>query len=83
MTVAEIGSWLGEVVKPLTAYPEQVVVVSKEDEMGVHYSLNLHKDDMGSVIGKGGNTAEALRTLARAVGAKNRMRVSLKVEEPK
>ena len=37
---------------------------------------------MGTVIGREGATAKALRTLLRIVGAKNNARVNLKLEEP-
>jgi hypothetical protein len=37
---------------------------------------------MGALIGRGGSTAGAIRTLLRIVGAKNNARVNLKIEEP-
>ena len=37
---------------------------------------------MGSVIGRSGQTARAIRTLLRVVGAKNNARVNLKINEP-
>jgi hypothetical protein len=37
---------------------------------------------MGKVIGRQGETAKAIRSLLRVVGAKNNARVNLKIEEP-
>ena len=37
---------------------------------------------MGQVIGRQGQTAKALRTLLRVVGAKHKARVNLKIVEP-
>lgn len=70
------------VVKNLVDNPEDVSTERTVDEMGVLITLNVHKDDMGAVIGKGGATARALRTLLRVVGAKNNARVNLKINEP-
>jgi hypothetical protein len=37
---------------------------------------------MGYVIGRKGQTAQAIRTLLKIVGAKNNARVNLKINEP-
>lgn len=70
------------VVKALVDNPDKVEVARKIDEMGVLLTLKVDPSDMGTVIGRQGNTAKALRTLLRVVGAKNDARVNLKLEEP-
>lgn len=70
------------VVKCLVDNPSDVVVTRKIDEMGVLLTLKVNPADMGTIIGRQGNTAKALRTLLRVVGAKNNARVNLKLEEP-
>lgn len=70
------------VVKALVSHPEDVKVERKVDEMGVLLTLNLNVADMGYVIGKQGQTAKAIRTLVKIVGAKNNARVNLKIMEP-
>lgn len=52
------------------------------DEMGVLITLHLNQEDMGQVIGRMGQTAKAVRTLLRVVGAKHKARVNLKIYEP-
>ena len=37
---------------------------------------------MGKIIGKGGQTAKAMRVLLRLIGSKNQERVNLKILEP-
>jgi len=69
-------------VKALVDHPEDVKVNRTVDEMGVLLTLDVHKDDMGKIIGRAGNTAKALRTLLRVVGMKNDARVNLKINEP-
>ncbi|OGE86347.1 MAG: hypothetical protein A3J48_02510 [Candidatus Doudnabacteria bacterium RIFCSPHIGHO2_02_FULL_46_11] len=69
-------------VKALVDHPEDVRTERKVDEMGVLITLFLNPQDFGQVIGRNGQTAKALRTLLRIVGAKNRARVNLKIYEP-
>ena len=70
------------IVKTLVDHPEDVKIDRKVDEMGVLLNLNLHKEDMGQIIGREGSTVRAIRTLLRIIGLKNHARVNLKIEEP-
>jgi predicted RNA-binding protein YlqC (UPF0109 family) len=74
--------FLEYVVKQIVAHPDDVVVERKVDEMGVLLTLKANKEDMGQIIGKGGQTAKALRVLLRVIGSKNNARVNLKIVEP-
>jgi predicted RNA-binding protein YlqC (UPF0109 family) len=74
--------FLEDTVKILVKNPEDVKTERKVDEMGVLIELTVNPEDMGTVIGKEGNTAKALRTLLRVVGAKNNARINLKIVEP-
>jgi len=51
-------------------------------ERGELITLHINPDDMGYVIGRQGQTARAIRTLLKIVGAKNNARVNLKIFEP-
>lgn len=70
------------VAKALVDNSDAVEVSRKVDEMGVLLTIKVHKDDVGKLIGRQGNTAKALRTLLRVVGMKNHARVNLKIDEP-
>src|SRR3989338_1935193 len=70
------------VVKSLVDHPDDVKSERTIDEMGVLISLHLSPEDMGQVIGRSGQTAKAIRTLLRVVGAKHKARVNLKIIEP-
>lgn len=74
--------FLEYIVKALVDHPEDVKIDRKVDEMGVLLSLKVNPEDMGQIIGKGGSTARAIRTLVRIVGLKSHARVNLKIEEP-
>jgi predicted RNA-binding protein YlqC (UPF0109 family) len=71
-----------QIVKQIVEKPEEVAVERKVDEMGVLITLKVSKDDMGKIIGKGGQTAKAIRVLLRVIGSKNNSRVNLKIVEP-
>ena len=70
------------VVKAIVDHPEDVKTKRSVDEMGVLIELTINPQDMGKVIGKQGQTAKALRTLLRVLGAKMNARINLKIVEP-
>src|SRR6202142_3844749 len=75
-------SFVEYIVKALVDHPEDVKTERVVDEMGVLITLHLNQEDMGQVIGRMGQTAKAIRTLLRVVGAKHKARVNLKIYEP-
>lgn len=70
------------VVKALVNNPNEVETTRTVDEMGVLVTLKVNPEDMGIIIGRGGQNARAIRTLVRVVGAKNNAHVNLRIEEP-
>jgi uncharacterized protein len=70
------------IVKALVDNPDDVRTERTVDEMGVLITLFINPADMGQVIGRMGQTAKAVRTLLRVVGAKHKARVNLKINEP-
>ena len=74
--------FLEYLVKALVDHPSDVKLDRRVDEMGVLLSLRVHPEDMGQIVGKGGSTARAIRSLVRIVGLKNHARVNLKINEP-
>ncbi len=60
----------------LVEHPDHVQVTAVEDDDGtVVLELSVDEDDYGSVIGRGGRTAMALRTVVKAAAVKERRRV--------
>tara|TARA_Y100000310_G_C20298829_1_gene630765 strand:- start:153 stop:461 length:309 start_codon:yes stop_codon:yes gene_type:complete len=52
-----------------------------EDESGLSYEIRVSKNDTGKLIGKQGRVASALRTVAKAAGAKSGVRVQVNVSK--
>jgi predicted RNA-binding protein YlqC (UPF0109 family) len=63
----------------LVAQPDQVSVVEVEEEGATVLELSVADDDYGSVIGRGGRTAAALRAVVKSAGAKQKRRVFLDI----
>ena len=71
-----------DIVKAIVSSPNDVRVDRTVDERGVLLTLFVNPSDIGYVIGRQGQTAKAIRTLAKIIGAKNNARVNLKINEP-
>ena len=51
--------------------PEAVVIEAEDGRRGTSLRLHVAPGDMGRVIGRRGRTAQAIRTVVRAAGAKD------------
>jgi len=56
--------------------PDEVTVIDvSEDDRTTVLELSVGEDDYGSVIGRGGRTASALRTVVKAAAQREKRRV--------
>lgn len=55
------------------------VAQAETDKEGVLFEVKVGKDDVGKVIGKQGRVASAIRTVAKASGAKHGVRIMVNV----
>jgi len=67
------------VVKSLADHPEAVQVTESEGETVVMVELTVAPDDIGRIIGREGRTINAIRSLARILGAKQEKKVSVEL----
>ena len=74
--------FIEQIVRAIVGNPDDVKVERTIDERGVLLTLHINPADMGYVIGRQGQTARAMRTLLKIVGAQNNARVNLKIHEP-
>jgi predicted RNA-binding protein YlqC (UPF0109 family) len=63
----------------LVEQPDRVRVGEVSEEDAVVLELSVADDDYGNVIGRGGRTASALRTVIKSAGAKRNRRVFLDI----
>ena len=78
-TMASMKESVEFIAKSLVDDPSQVHVSEIEGENSVILELRVGPEDMGRVIGKGGRTVNAMRTLIRVLAAKQGKRVTLEI----
>ncbi|MGY1710378.1 MULTISPECIES: RNA-binding protein [Geodermatophilus] len=61
---------LEHLVKGIVDHPEDVTVDLVGGRRGKTLEVRVHPDDLGKVIGRGGRTAKALRTVMTGVGGR-------------
>jgi predicted RNA-binding protein YlqC (UPF0109 family) len=71
-----VKEFLEYLAKGLVEHPDAVRVTQIEEDDGtIVLELSVDEDDYGSVIGRGGRTAMALRTVLKTAAVKERRRV--------
>ena len=61
--------------------PEEVHVTLVEERYANVYELEVDDEDLGKVIGRGGKTARAIRTLVNTIAPKSRKRTLVEILE--
>jgi len=77
----EMKELIEYMAKSLVDHPNLVTVTEIEGEKTSVYELRVAKEDMGKIIGKGGRTAQAMRTLVTAAGMKRGKKAVLEILE--
>jgi predicted RNA-binding protein YlqC (UPF0109 family) len=68
---------LEHLVRGIVQFPDDVRVASRTLRRGNVLEVRVHPDDLGKVIGRGGRTARALRTVIGALAGDNYVRIDL------
>lgn len=63
----------------LVDQPDRVSVKEERDENSLTFFVTVAEEDRGKVIGRGGRTSQALRSVVRAAGALNDDRYQLEI----
>jgi hypothetical protein len=66
-------------VKSLVDHPEDVLVEETREDNMVALELRVAADDLGKVIGKHGNTVNAIRNVLQAAATSRKLRAKLEV----
>lgn len=61
---------LEHLVKGIVAHPEDVRVRMVDSRRGRRLEVRVHPDDLGTVIGRNGRTANALRQVISSIGGR-------------
>ncbi len=68
---------LEHLVKGIVDNPDEVEVVAKQTQRGDLLEVRVNPADLGRVIGRGGRTAKALRTIVSSLADGKRVRVDV------
>lgn len=74
--------FLKYVLENIVEDKDELFVDGNRDELGILLTVKVSQRDMGKLIGKGGQTVKALRTLIRVLGGNASERVNVKILEP-
>ncbi|NYI76356.1 RNA-binding protein [Nocardioides panzhihuensis] len=66
---------LEHLVRGVVDNPDEVSVRDKQLRRGSVLEVRVHPDDLGKVIGRGGRTASAFRTVVSALAGKGGARI--------
>ncbi|MBE6707739.1 MAG: KH domain-containing protein [Ruminococcaceae bacterium] len=70
---------LEDMVRAIVEHPDEVSVSESESAVETVYTLKVAESDMGMVIGKHGNIARAIRTVAKAAARITDKKISVEI----
>jgi len=76
VAIKELAEYL---VKSLADHPEKVELAEREEDDTVVIELKISPDDLGKIIGKSGNTINAIRTVLQTAASSHKKRARLEV----
>lgn len=66
-------------VKSLAEHTESVELIEEDIEDTISLKVRISPEDLGRIIGKGGNTINAIRTVMQAAASSHKKRARLEV----
>jgi predicted RNA-binding protein YlqC (UPF0109 family) len=79
--VAELENLVLLLARSLVEEPDKVEVSGTESDSRVELEIRVSEEDMGKIIGRGGRTIRAIRTVAKAASVNLGKRVSVEVPD--
>jgi hypothetical protein len=77
--MSKVKDLIEYITKSLADKPEDVHISEIEGETSLVLEMRVHSEDMGRMIGREGRTINAMRSLARVLGAKMGKKVTLEI----
>jgi len=66
-------------IKSLADHPEEVELNEREEDDTILIELKISQEDLGKIIGKNGNTINAIRTVLQTAASSRKKRAKLEV----
>ena len=77
----DIADLVRYIAKGLVDKPDEVHVALVDERQASVYELEVAESDLGKIIGRGGKTARALRTLVTQVAPRSKKRILVEILE--
>ncbi|MBN1946598.1 MAG: KH domain-containing protein [Bradymonadales bacterium] len=77
--IAEVVEFLARAV---VSRPDEVIVREEQKAGRVSVDVTVAKEDFGRVIGRNGQTIDAIRTISRVVARRNHVDATVEVVDP-
>jgi len=77
----DVQALVEHLARGLVDEPDAVEVTMVEERDAFVYEIDVGQQDLGKIIGKGGKTARAIRTLVNAVAPRSRKRTLVEILE--
>jgi len=81
MASSDIAELVRYLAKNLVDAPDEVHVALVEERTASVYELEVAESDLGKVIGRGGKTARAIRTLVNTIAPRGKKRTLVEILE--
>lgn len=65
----------------LVEHPEDVKIEEAQDEQGFVFTITVHPEDVGRIIGKGGSVIHSIRNISRIRAIKEGIRAKIIVAD--
>lgn len=69
------------IIKNITLHPDEAVIDEQDMGDSVVYTIHVHSEDMGRVIGKSGKVIKAIRSLSHVAGIRHNKHFRINVAE--
>ncbi len=80
MTIKDqTADFIRYILEQICQEKEAISVEEKVDDQGIIFFIRVAGEDMGKLIGRGGQNISALRTLVRVMGARDGQKIAIKV----
>ncbi len=66
-------------VRSLADHPDEAYLTEHETDESILLELHISPEDIGKIIGKNGNTINAIRTVLQAAASSQKKRIKLEV----
>jgi hypothetical protein len=76
---SKVQGLVHRIVLALVDNPDKVQVTATDSEQGTTFLVTVAPTDVGKIIGKGGRTAQSLRSLLSEIGMTSKTRYSLDI----